>query len=323
MVARMIVLIRPNNYTNLLYRVTNMMAMMPLYYGIIAYLSDKFGGRSSLQYAKVTRYMRVAESLSRIVFLQVGARIKNKRKCFVLASMMNFVAALVFSVSVKETLKEKDRQEFNPRNASNPFLLLRYFGRTKELQRLALLLLLTSIPLQNMSGEMYRREKYGWNVKETARLLQVGNVCEVVSPFLALPIYKKLGAETTFICGQLTSSLACLNTAFTSNSSTLYLNPIACSLFDQEAATNVLVDKASRTNPLGEGKLSAAIMGLNFPLGLVFPTLFSELYVGSMKTQLRGNLPFLLCGALQFVNAVFLIPSAFEMILPQDSVLIE
>ena len=318
MVARLIVLIRPNNYTNLLYRVTNMMAMMPLYYGIIAYLSDKFGGRASLKYAEVTRYMRVAESLTRIVFLQVGARIKDKKKCFLLASVMNFVAASVFTVSLKETLKAKDRQEFHPRKSSNPFHLLQYFTKTAQLKRLALLLLLTSIPLQNMIGELYRRQKYGWKVKETALLLQVGNICEVVSPLIALPIYRKLGAELTFACGQLTSSLACLNSAFTPNSKTLYLNPIVCSLFDQDAATNVLIDKASETSPVGEGRLSAAIMGLNFPLGLVFPTVFSELYVRSMGAPLNGNLPFLVCAALQFANAAFLIPSTFELIAPGD-----
>lgn len=316
--ARLLVAVYPSNGTYIIYRIVNMFSLIPLMQAFTASLADRLGGRGSDEYAEFNRYAWMLLAIVRMVVLNFARvyRLSLKRS-FILAAIANASAALFFYFCVKDTLRPEDRKPFNLRQAANPFSFVGFFKRTRSLQSLACVTLLTSIPLYNGTIDNYRAQQFNWKMKENAQMHQVMNVVEIISSFYSVHIMKHLGRKKTVILRQWMFVLTNLNSALAPDGRWHVLNPILSSLFD-EGAFDALVAEAADEVHAGQGELSSAMMNLRFPLGLTLPIFFSRLFARSSNWEnpfFKGTVPFWLCAVIHVINATIVLPLCWDGIM--------
>jgi len=316
--ARFLVVLYPSNTTYTVYRVANLVSMIPLMQAFSASLADRFG-RGSDEFSRINRRMWGFLAVVRLLMLNFARNHRLElRTSFAIAATANLCASLVFAGLVRETLKDEDKRPFNPRNAGNPFSFVSFFSKSRVLMNFALLNVMVSIPTYNGTLSMYRSQKFHWKMRENAQQQQLINMVEILSPFISIPLMEWLGRRKTAIARQYAFALANLNTAFSPDGSSLRLNPIISAIFDEEAM-EVLTARAKNEIRAGEGQIASATMNMKFPLGLILPTLFSSLFITSTKwkSRMSGTAPFLACAFLQLINAAFIIPNLWDDILSE------
>lgn len=330
-VSRSMVLLAPSNITYVLYRLCNLVALLPAMQAVTAYLADIFGGRGSERYITVNKQMWMILAMVRIIFTYVARRLKSKTRSFQLSIVLNVASALSFYFLVNESLKEKNRKKLTVAKATNPFRFITYFSSSEKLQALAFFTLAFNFPMYNNTHDLYRRRRFNWTLTDTTNMVQISNLCEVLAPFLATKLSALMGGRKNNV-GILylyaVMSMVCdLNRLFTQNKYTLYLNPIIMSLIDVQSVIEVLISEAKSGDDVGEGEFSANYQNLSFPLGLVLPTVFSEAYVYSLRINkdsalpavLQGNGPLLLSLLVKGSSLLFLYPRVGRLLLQSKS----
>mmetsp|Transcript_41137 Transcript_41137/g.66259 ORF Transcript_41137/g.66259 Transcript_41137/m.66259 type:complete len:403 (+) Transcript_41137:275-1483(+) len=315
-ISRLILVFYPRKSTYIAYRFFNLISLIPLLQAFTATLADRFGGRGSEEYIKYNKFIYMWLAFVRILSLRMASRIRSKKMCFVVASVFNICASGIFFTSVKESLRDSERKPFVLKQAANPFSFVRFFSQTSALRSLALVTLFQAIPMYNGSKVNYMRAKFNWGVREQANMQQLTNVLDLFSPLYSVPIMKQLGQRRTAIFAHITAALCDLNTSINSDARSIFLNQVAESIFDS-GAMEVLSEQAASSVHAGQGELSAAMMNLRFPLGVLLPNAFSQLYTMSFHwdNQLRGSAPFLACSFVNFLVGTMLIPFCWDSII--------
>lgn len=325
--ARLLLVVRPGNMSYALYRVINLLAMIPLFQSFTATLADRLGGRGSDKFVRFNKFTYMWLAFVRSLALNLAARIKNKNQIVLVSVASNLIASGMFFFGVEESLTPENRKPFVLKTAANPFFFVSFFAQTRQLKMLALLTLLRSIGDYNQTLTFFRRAKFSWGLRERARIQQLSNMVELVGPLYSVSIRSWLGNQRTAVLSELACAVGSLNVVFSSvlssTGATLYLNPLIYSVFDYDSFAP-LTSTAADSVAAGQGELSSALMNLRFPLGLTLPNFFSALFTRSLEApalkgrHLAGTAPFLLVACVHIFNAVWLVPYSFQVITPHD-----
>ena len=163
-------------------------------------------------------------------------RLRTPRRCYLWGAVLSAAGAATFALTVQETLPRDKRKPFELRKLADPLSFIRFFSRTPELRAVALLHVLQAVPTYNEVLPMYRKQVFGWGVRESATMAQLLNLTELVKPVVAARVLQSPGTRGTAAWGSRLDALAALNVALTGMPSTTYLNPVITSVCDQEAS---------------------------------------------------------------------------------------
>lgn len=277
-----------------------------------AYLMDICGGRGSKDYVDKNRIMWMLLAVVRIMFTRVGRIVKSKESCFKLSILVNVLASLLFSLTVKESLKKNKRKKFKIKKASNPLSFIHFFSRSVNLMKFALFIVVLNFPVYNYNTlESYKRLNFNWRLSDTTNMMQIYNLCEVFLPFVSKVIYERLKSKKVIYLYFIATMLCDMNRIITPTKYSLYLNPLLLGLFDVSAAVNdQLASIQKDDDSVGEGELLANYENLTFPLGLILPSFYSEMYVMSVGQEgwSKGRHPLLFNFVYKALSVVFLLP---------------
>ena len=207
--ARSLPVLRPTVRSYIVYRLLNSFSFTAVTTSLVAFLSDRLGGRASEVYQDCLQKRFLMMAIVRMITLRIAGRSKNLKYNFIAGSILPALAGILFALFVRErqgermgTLREAidrgdaaEKQRKVKVNATrptkqgfgasyNPLNFVTFFGRTETLQAVAALLVIQYVPMYNQTESVRRRKKYRWGLRDSEALLQISNACEVISPWL-------------------------------------------------------------------------------------------------------------------------------------------
>eukprot|EP00939_MAST-03C_sp_MAST-3C-sp1_P004381 g4381.t1 len=356
--ARALPVLRPTVRSYIVYRLLNSVSFTLITTSLIAFLSDRLGGRASEVYQDCLQKRFLMMAVVRMITLRIAGRSSNLKYNFVAGSMLPALAGFLFAFCIRERRGEltnaterridgdkvEVRKKENVNRAAigrrketllgtsyNPFNFVTFFGRTEKLQAIAALLVFQYMPMYNQTETVRRRKKFKWGLRDSEVLLQISNICEVLSPWLYPYVARMYGlnriravdeggkdlalhpSDSPLLrCAKWDFRIGCLlnlSAALSPTKYILFLHPLA-SLFRissaPERTLDIVLSSDENADRVGEGEKIAALGNLPIPFGLALPTLFALLY------QRGDRLCLFLSAALQIFGSEVASPWAWR-----------
>jgi hypothetical protein len=263
----------------LFYRVLNVNAVMPVMQAANALLADACGGRQTDLYIKMNRRLFMVLALVRISFTRLAAAraAKGDSAATILmwAARSILVSGIIFSLTVKESLKSESRVRFSALGAVKNSAV--FFLKSQRRLLLAAALIIRMLPMFSASAMMaLQKYDYGWGASERALFSNANDIADVLCPLVLdeiLQIKPKRGREALIWASRF-SALALANIALTPFPKTILLNTILERLVGSQPFFDELLE-AERVKDVGvgEGLMDSAVSTLEFPVGLIIPPL--------------------------------------------------
>jgi len=287
----------------LFYRVVNVSSVMPVMQASSALLADACGGRQSDLYIKTNRRLWMVLAMVRIMFTRFAAYRASKgdsaANILMWAARLVGASAIIFALTLKETLKPESRVKFSPANAY--LNSLTFFLKSQHRFLIALTLIIRLLPMYSGSSMMaLQKYDYGWGPAERALFSNVSDAADVLCPLVLneiLQVEPKKGRDALRWSARF-SALALFNIAFTPFPKSVLLNTILERLVSPQPFFDGLLDQY-RSRDIGEGILDSAVSTLEFPVGMIVPPVM--LAVASRTKSYRA--PYMLLTICALINA--------------------
>ena len=105
-------------------------------------------------------------SILRLGSLYVVGNYLSAEQGYLASGIVSLLSGMAFYFFVEETLKDENRTAIQWKKLRNPLSSLTFFSRSKDLINMAYLYVFKAIPDYNMTLGTYRRQKFGWGMKE-------------------------------------------------------------------------------------------------------------------------------------------------------------
>lgn len=297
---------KPGMFVYILSRILTSLTWVPYIRAVTASMADTFG-RGTEAYTRITTRITIIFRIIRLISTALGGQLHNELHNFYFAALFSFGGFLVFSCC-SETLPLVKHRKMHWYRAFNPFSFFPFFQKTKVLMRFVIVILLHSIPFQNTTYQLLRKEKFDWSVKEETNLSLATEVIGFLGSWYKASTISTFGIQKVATWGLRLDALSDFNSAFTKKALTIFMNPVFFAFDYSDSAIDQFISLAAEDIDAGHGELSSAISNLTFPIRLVFPSLFSELYARLLK-RFPGA-PMLVCGMIKLINSEIVIPWA-------------
>jgi len=309
-IARMSVVVRGRPLNYVLYRLMINIAFLPLWPAISGYVADRFEP-GTLRQSRAMQRMSLVLTLTGLLALRVGGRIGSARANIALSCLLNLAAAFCFLSFAPETLKKEDRKPLKIKTAANPLSFIRVLSKSKRLMALAPLYIMQNVPDYDSTTRAYYKKRFNWGVSEIANLMFWNRISGIFESVCCLdrPLIQLLGLKKTAQLSCIVGAAQCANTAFTLRPNSVLLNSALDPLRHGRSVVMSLIQTEAKRQGIGQGELQAALGNLLFPLRLVAPSLFTELYTNAQHTLPMVN--FIARGSIQLAISSIVIPNVW------------
>ena len=134
---------------------------LPAYRATFSDLYD----RGSDKYVQSMNNIENISSLLRLASLYVVDYL-SAAQGYIGSGIISILSGFAFYFCVEETLKDENRKEIQWKQLRNPLSSLSFFTQSKDLYRMGCLFVIKAIPEYNMTLDTYRRQKFGWGMRE-------------------------------------------------------------------------------------------------------------------------------------------------------------
>jgi MFS family permease len=207
-VARALPLLSPTTPAYVAYRLLNSAAFQTLAMALSSAFADRLGGRSSENYHDCMQKLSLCMALARMLTLRaVSSRLVDPARNFVLGAALPAVAGALFALAMPGRAQNDPQRLESSESAMakspaagvvprldgwGPLGFVNFFTRSPQLKAVAALLMLQWAPMYNGSALVYRQKQFGWTMKDSEKMLQISNLCGIVSPMVYPAVASKL-----------------------------------------------------------------------------------------------------------------------------------
>jgi len=295
------------------YRCTQAVVMLPFMHALVGMTTDLLGRGSDVNIV-LGRYIGLAATVLRLGLLQAikGA---GARQSFRYAGLCNLAAFLALLLGTKETLPEKLKKPFSfSLKTFNPLSFITTFKKSAALKALGLMSIWQSLPMYNNTMILFRRHKHQWSQADQSNQMMLFSLCGLLESFIAGPMLRSQGLKGAMQWGARIGALMNLNTALSPTPKTFFLHPILMLFMQGMTTMERLSDTEARLLGVGQAELETAKSNLSFPVRLLAPTFFTELYLRTLSLWPGFN--FILVAAIQLVGSELLVPWTWQYLRP-------
>ncbi len=281
-IMRIWLALNPSKTTYTTYRIVAGLVAIPWFPAYRATFSDLFN-RGSDQYVQTMNNIENVSSILRLGSLYVVGNYLSAEQGYLASGIVSLLSGMAFYFFVEETLKDENRTAIQWKKLRNPLSSLTFFSRSKDLINMAYLYVFKAIPDYNMTLGTYRRQKFGWGMKEQSNQQMMMIIFSLSSPWMILRILNHFGAKGAFIFSHRLSALQKLYNMLNNNPSMMWVTVLISAFqfpetsFQRELA-NCVKDCGGKKK-IGEGVQEAAMANINLPLAVILPRLYSELHI--------------------------------------------
>ena len=249
--------LNPNAFFYSLYRVLIPIVYQPWFPAFRATLSDLLDRRSD-EYTQTVQVIEWCASIMRLTSLWLMKNYLSAEWGAILAGIYGVLGSAILSVCVDETLQEEDKRPIQWKALSSPLAPVRFFSKSQDLTKLGILNIVTSIPYYNMTLSQYRRQKFGWNMKDMANQQIYVILFNLLSPVLVLRVLRLLKNRGAVVLEERISGLQSLFNIFNSDDRFAWVTTfLAAFQFGDTGFSRELAHCAKRCD-CGEGEQEAA-----------------------------------------------------------------
>ena len=247
-----------------------------------ATFSDLFD-RGSDQYVQTMNNIENVSSVLRLVSLYIVGNYLSAEQGYIGSGIVSILSSLAFFFFVEETLEEQNRKAIEWKKLRNPLSSLTFFTQSRDLKSMAYLFVLQAIPEYDMTLGTYRRQKFGWGMKEQSNQQMMMIIFSLSSPWMILRVLNYFGTKGTFILSHRISALQSIYNIVNDNPNFIWVTVFLSAFqfpetsFQRELAA--CVKDCGGKRKIGEGVQEAAMANINLPLAVALPRLYSELHI--------------------------------------------
>lgn len=277
-----------------------------------AMLGD-YVGCASIDYIHLKNLGDTASEILRTASVLLAARLvgESAHLGFLGCAGCNF-AALLASLCLRESLPRSKVHRFKRSNV-NPLSFISFFRKSSALQATGVLLASWRLAGHKwLPVKQYQKLRFGWGVKQQAKLAVAYQLSDLVSPTLLTYALRGFGGvRPAAQWHRRLAAVSQLNTAVAPHSACLFLDPaLSPWQHGDDCVMRFLAVEAQRVGS-GQGEMVAAQQNCEFVLRLIMPWVYSELFVfGCTRSVAFPGLPFAVAAGLDLLVAELILPWA-------------